>query len=265
MTNSRFTINLAAADIGTSGGILTITGTFRMSTSTNFNIIGNPGQGWANLPYDLAQTIKWGNNIGTLSQIGNQFNIDPRTNDGTLDFTTAEAYLETQPFSATIPISAGGGTFYMDHEFMRSETTGAATLEGFTFSYIKNDANTNGILDTWEMTNFGVLSPADGDPDNDGMNNLMEYALNTDPKKAGQNPAVCGFEVIGGQKYLCMTFPKNPDATNINYTVESSQNLQTWLPDTTSVTTSTTQEKVRSTLSAVDAPQMFLRIKVVPK
>lgn len=135
MTNSRFTVTLSPTDIGPSGGVLTITGTLSMSTSTNFNIITNPGQGWANLPYDLTQTIKWGNNIGTLSQIGNQFNIDPRTNDGTLDFTTAEAYLGTQPFSATIPISAGGGVFYMDHEFMRSETTGAARLEGFTFTY----------------------------------------------------------------------------------------------------------------------------------
>lgn len=170
------------------------------------------------------------------------------------------------PFSPT-GINVTPGTYEFDVELYNYNSAGFGDVRNLTviFTNYNPDSNANNISDAWELKNFGALTPADGDPDKDGMNNLMEFALNTDPKKATENPAVCGFEVIGGQKYLCMTFPKNPNATNINYTVESSQNLQTWLPDTIPIITTATQQKVQSALSVTQAPQMFLRIKVAPK
>jgi hypothetical protein len=37
------------------------------------------------------------------------------------------------------------------------------------------DLNANSIPDKWEYDNFGMLTPADGDPDKDGMSNFAEY------------------------------------------------------------------------------------------
>ncbi len=52
-----------------------------------------------------------------------------------------------------------------------------------------DDADGDGLLDEWEMTQFGNLDQtADGDPDNDGQTNLQEYNANTDPNVAPPPP-----------------------------------------------------------------------------
>ena len=44
------------------------------------------------------------------------------------------------------------------------------------------DTDLDGLADSWEMANFGNLSQgASGDPDGDGLTNLQEYQLGTNP------------------------------------------------------------------------------------
>jgi hypothetical protein len=110
-----------------------------------------------------------------------------------------------------------------------------------------------------------MLTPADGDPDKDGMSNFAEYWFRTNPTVANKSPIVCEFEIINGARYLCVTFPKNPEATNLNYIVESSPDLQTWKSDTVTVAQSAIEEKVRSIIPVNNAPRWFLRVKIETK
>jgi len=127
---------------------------------------------------------------------------------------------------------------------------------------INPDLNSNSIPDVWEMDNFGMLTPADGDPDHDGMNNLLEYSMNTDPVVANKSPVTYSFETVGSEKYLCITYPKNPTATNITYSAETSSDLIHWASDAVKIPINTISEKVRDIVPISISPQRFIRLKV---
>src|SRR6185436_19448086 len=56
--------------------------------------------------------------------------------------------------------------------------------------YLDWDANANGIADSWELSYFAQLGVnLNSDPDQDGMSNLEEYQLGTNPS-VGNPPAV---------------------------------------------------------------------------
>ena len=58
------------------------------------------------------------------------------------------------------------------------------------FLLTSGDSNGDGLPDGWEMANFGTLAvDPNGDPDNDGLTNLQEYQLGTNPNSADQGIA----------------------------------------------------------------------------
>ena len=66
------------------------------------------------------------------------------------------------------------------------------------------------------------------DPDFDGLNNLLEYALGLDPSSASGNPTKAGTVDVAGQLYLTLTYtrPAGADARpDITYTGERSTTL----------------------------------------
>ncbi len=132
------------------------------------------------------------------------------------------------------------------------------------------DANDNGILDDWEIENFGNADPGANlpgdDADNDGITNLMEYALGTNPLAFTAGPAT-DLETIADAAHLRMTVNKNPQATNLIYTVETCGALGDWSAVNTVIETDTaTQLIVRDTFSTGTAARRFirLRVRVVP-
>ncbi|GAH42196.1 unnamed protein product, partial [marine sediment metagenome] len=55
----------------------------------------------------------------------------------------------------------------------------------FTVAVAQDDTDHDGLPDDWEGENFGDLSQgADDDPDSDGLTNLQEYSIETDPNDA---------------------------------------------------------------------------------
>ncbi|OYV04163.1 MAG: hypothetical protein CFE26_18370, partial [Verrucomicrobiales bacterium VVV1] len=87
----------------------------------------------------------------------------------------------------------------------------------------------------------GVIGSPSDDYDNDGVPNLVEYALGTIPNSSGSMPTVL-HEVAGNRLRLKFT----PQIVNgLNYTVQSSSDLSEWADMPTS-----------------NPPQRFLRLQI---
>ncbi|MBC8011477.1 MAG: fibronectin type III domain-containing protein [Burkholderiales bacterium] len=130
-------------------------------------------------------------------------------------------------------------------------------------------------MQTW-YGSFGL--PTDGtgtgafdaDPDADGVVNLLEYALDSDPTLAdGGNLPTISTVVDGGQNYLAITFVRltNP-ASGITYTPESSADLADWsgvpVQVGTAVNNNDGTETVvyRDSLPTAGNPKRFIRVRV---
>jgi hypothetical protein len=62
-----------------------------------------------------------------------------------------------------------------------------------------NDADADGIMDSWEIAHFGDLSAAAaGDPDADGLSNLAEFLAGSNPNGGASSVSV---EVLGFSVY----------------------------------------------------------------
>jgi hypothetical protein len=106
------------------------------------------------------------------------------------------------------------------------------TLKALPPPVINPDGNGNGILDVWENQMFGGsalgANPATGDPDGDGLDNLLEYAFGTDPLKATASPLVGSMATVGTERYLRISVPRNPAATNLTIGAEVSGDAYGW-------------------------------------
>ncbi len=117
----------------------------------------------------------------------------------------------------------------------------------------------------WRTANFGAsaLNPAIAgdliDTDGDGITNLFEYATATDPFAPNAVPSSSTIE--GG--FLTTTLAKNPVATGITLSAESSADLNLWnATDTTVLQNTTSVFKVRDNFPFTTNPRRFLRLKI---
>lgn len=102
------------------------------------------------------------------------------------------------------------------------------------------DNDNDGLPDIWESVHG--LNPADnspdhgatGDLDGDGVNNLVEFAFNSDPQIPGT--AVLTSELARNPNdeldYLVIKYPKRLDTDRLTYAVQASSNLRDWSPAT---------------------------------
>lgn len=98
-----------------------------------------------------------------------------------------------QLINVSIPVAAGDNVIRFIQSADSQNITGQFRVSGsstsvtpISWSYVPNpvpqDINLNGMADSWEATRLHTMeSPANGDPDHDGVSNLLEYAFNTDP------------------------------------------------------------------------------------
>jgi hypothetical protein len=149
--------------------------------------------------------------------------------------------------------------------------TWTGTFKGLTTDQIslliKAPSNNIAVLDTVEVFTRMIFEPgglpADGDPDGDGLSNLMEFALDADPLVGNPSPLQYDFHSLSDGKHLRLTVPKNPEATNLDYIVETSSNLTAWSTLETFIESDTTSELiVRDTLTTASAPKRFIRLRV---
>lgn len=124
-------------------------------------------------------------------------------------------------------------------------------------------------FEAWQLAEFGpdagnpLISGELADPDGDGSPNLLEYALATNPNLATVTSIVRDMVNVSGTDYLRLTILKNPAATDLTYTVETTGDLSetgSWSATDTFIEEDTaTTLIVRDTLAG---PSRFIRLRV---
>ncbi|MBK8477402.1 MAG: fibronectin type III domain-containing protein [Opitutaceae bacterium] len=124
--------------------------------------------------------------------------------------------------------------------------------------------------DAWRLQHFGsaanVGPGADfADPDGDGMSNVLEYAVGSNPKSITTAPVIAG--TAAG--HLTIAFTRMRDATDVTYHVEASDDLGAWKEVWTSATNPypggtalSAQQVVTDTAAPAGATRRFLRLHV---
>jgi autotransporter-associated beta strand protein len=116
---------------------------------------------------------------------------------------------------------------------------------------------TSAGFESWAATN-GVTGGANGDSDNDGIPNLVEYALQLN--YAGFDGAAGNYNFTTG----VITFSKRQEAINngdLTYIIQTSPDLTTWTPVVTQNPADTSSSI--STIVTTDGPKKFARLVVI--
>ena len=145
-----------------------------------------------------------------------------------------------------------------------------ATMQTVALSGTVTDEPTYTHQELWRFENFGSYASANSgadaaDPDYDGLNNLLEYALGMDPNASGVMPAVLALNGANLEyTYTRSTAAKDNDVT---YQIEWSDTLAAGSWSTENATeeiqsTQDTLETVKTTIPAGNNGKRFLRLRV---
>jgi hypothetical protein len=138
------------------------------------------------------------------------------------------------PIGLDINASSGLITGTLSSSGTISVTIGAANASGTGSATITILAETP--FAAWQSSTFTTaqladptISGATAEPANDGIPNLLKYALGLNPFAEGNASLPVGSVVTTGSgNYLSITFPEVISATDITYTVQVSTDTQTW-------------------------------------
>ena len=121
----------------------------------------------------------------------------------------------------------------------------------------------------WAIEKIGSPEDAEGDFSNDGISNLLAYALGLDPTQNnnGKLP-IFGIETDGqGNDTLTLTYTRNKKATGVDYIVEISTALAIWDPLTEPAQANVVGEEVdtwtiKALVPLTQEDKLFLRLRV---
>lgn len=151
----------------------------------------------------------------------------------------------------TVILTAANGTGY----YVSSPWNGTVTIQDLP-------------ADNWRFAKFGAAAntPATAgdnvDPDRDGMTNLMEFALNSNPQ-ASDSSLFPTASKAGST--LSLTYRKNLAATDLTYAVLQSDDVTGWTPATVSeqiLSDDGTTRVIKATITTGGAAKKFLRLRV---
>jgi hypothetical protein len=89
-------------------------------------------------------------------------------------------------------------------------------------------------VEAWKQQHFGpdagnpLIAGDLADPDGDGLVNLEEYGLDTDPLAASPAPLGTSLVTVGPNQHLALAFLRRPPPAGIFYTVQVSGDLTVW-------------------------------------
>lgn len=120
-----------------------------------------------------------------------------------------------------------------------------------------------------EIRDDPAFSGPQADPDNDGIPNLLEYALARDPMTPSRLglPLPDLLEIDGGQ-YLSLSFDRIKGAVDLEFVIEASPGLTEWLPQPTVLVSVSDLDETRERVTLRDhqpfqtTNRRFLRLRV---
>jgi hypothetical protein len=127
-------------------------------------------------------------------------------------------------------------------------------------------------IEDWRDTKFGETTAFPGqsgdfaDPDQDNLNNLLEYALNLEPLLPSVPDIAPVISGVGSRRYPGLNVTRNPDATDITMAIETTGTpdvAASWVTTGIIIEINTpTQLRARTTTPMDDSQRQFLRLKV---
>ncbi len=128
-------------------------------------------------------------------------------------------------------------------------------------------------FNAWRATKFTAgelglpsISGTNADPDADGINNLLEFALGGQPKDGVSDILPdCKVETIGGENYLTLTLKKPAGVMGVTYTPQVSGELGTWhggSPHVFTIINNATTLRVRDSTPMSAEGNRFIRLMV---
>lgn len=119
-------------------------------------------------------------------------------------------------------------------------------------------------LEAWRQTYFGTTASTGNaadlaDPDGDGVANILEYALGTNPTTPASAAAPVG-ELSGGNYVVRYTRPTS--TTDVTYTVQQSTDLLTWTNVASAVESSNSATATHAVSVSATLPRQFFRLVV---
>ncbi|MCB1274991.1 Calx-beta domain-containing protein [Prosthecobacter sp.] len=110
------------------------------------------------------------------------------------------------------------------------------------------------------------LAEASADSDGDGLVNLLEYAVGTNGAIQNGSPQVVTLSPVSSERYLRIAIPKNPDATDVIFTVQATSDISqpaSWSSAGLIIELDTSSQLiVRDSVPVSSGQPRFMRVKV---
>lgn len=262
-------------------GTLTLTGanSYTGPTLVNEGTLRINGKLAGAISVGINGTLAPGTSIGTLAVPSAAINgklsieLDGASADrlnvtGTLDITNATLDLTGSPAAPELIIASFGSLTGANFATVTGLPSGYEVTYDLTNKQIKLTALSTGFADWIGLHPVSDSSP-EGDPDHDGITNLMEYVLGGDPS-ASSSGILPEAQLTG--KQLVFTFHRRTSSANDTTQVfQYGTNLADWMDlpvfqsEFVSISESITEpgmDKVIITIPTQELPAMFGRLKV---
>jgi hypothetical protein len=129
---------------------------------------------------------------------------------------------------------------------------------------------TDSLYEIWTFGHFGeefgnlALTGPSEDGDGDGLDNLLEYATDSDPRHFTGDAITFSIATIGSEHHLRVTVRRNPDATDVTIGAEAGSDLSGWSANGLVIETDTPTLWIARDTVPVGTAKRFLRVKATP-